>query len=878
MTLTHARISSTGLLVAGLSLWAAQTAHAQSPSIIHVLRQPLPGYTPSTGLSRLSTANSNDNEYDVRSPFPIRFYGETYSTLRVGDNGAILFPAAGQAISPFNPAPGTSGPQGFLAPLWDDLFIASNGEVGWKVEGQAPRRRLIVEWRNASGCCSQGRFDASFRAVFFEGPVMNIAVEYGTLSQTTRSFSATMAMEDQSGMNVIQFAMRDCNSGCSNADVTAMSNQRVLVIEDAGPDLSATDLQPPALAFEGVPVAVPVRVFNSHGNPLGPFSITIEGSLSPTFTTAVPIGTTPGLVAPALQTVAYDVQATLPTGFAPNRVYLRAIVDSTDSLAETVESNNVIEGSISVRAIDGAPDLAIRRVTPKADTVNAASNLEVVIEIENAGSEDASDVPVRVVLSENQVISRQDLAIGQINVTLAAGQMQSVTVSTTVPGQTNSGPYFVGALADPDNDVEELDEINNSLASFDTVTVQGAGLRITTTNLPRATRRVPYVALLQAVGAGPDPRWTIVNGVLPAGMGLVATTGELFGRPINAETQTFTVQIESDGNVDSQTLTLVVSDPQEPLTLVNRQVPTAVVGQEYSFQLLAAGGAGGPLTWSASGLPDGLRITPNGVISGTPTSEGIFTVTARVTDGTVSAERSFELEVIPNRRLLIVPSVLSAATFAEEYSGQLQAQGGLPPYVWIVESGRLPSGLNLAPNGAISGVPLEVGTFRFEVEARDSAIGSRAARDADTFVLIVEEAPGFKIDTLQLADGQVDVAYDVFISASNGAPPYDWALEAGRLPDGLIGEVDGSTGDYRIRGQPTQPGVTNLLVLVRDARGREDRRAYALRIVEPEVTETQEPTGCVCATGTTEPSAVLPLSFVVLLGLVGVGRRTRFKA
>jgi hypothetical protein len=49
------------------------------------------------------------------------------------------------------------------------------------------------------------------------------------------------------------------------------------------------------------------------------------------------------------------------------------------------------------------------------------------------------------------------------------------------------------------------------------------------------------------------------------------------------------------------------------------------------LQLTAAGGAP-PYTWSATGLPPGLTIGSTGVVSGTPTKQGKFTVTVRATD------------------------------------------------------------------------------------------------------------------------------------------------------------------------------------------------------------------------------------------------------
>jgi hypothetical protein len=69
------------------------------------------------------------------------------------------------------------------------------------------------------------------------------------------------------------------------------------------------------------------------------------------------------------------------------------------------------------------------------------------------------------------------------------------------------------------------------------------------------------------------------------------------------------------------------------LSVTNPGSRSGTVGQQTSLQLSATGGST-PYTWSATGLPAGLGVNSSGLISGSPTTAGTFTVTANVTDST----------------------------------------------------------------------------------------------------------------------------------------------------------------------------------------------------------------------------------------------------
>jgi hypothetical protein len=88
-------------------------------------------------------------------------------------------------------------------------------------------------------------------------------------------------------------------------------------------------------------------------------------------------------------------------------------------------------------------------------------------------------------------------------------------------------------------------------------------------------------------------------------------------------------------------------------------------------------------------------------------------------DGTTT-DRNAPVLVAPVGSLGLAPTNLPDAVVGTAYDQTLQTTGGTPPYTFSVHSGALPTGLALAPTGAVSGVPTAAGDFAFSVDATDA--------------------------------------------------------------------------------------------------------------------------------------------------------------
>src|SRR5262249_556992 len=142
-------------------------------------------------------------------------------------------------------------------------------------------------------------------------------------------------------------------------------------------------------------------------------------------------------------------------------------------------------------------------------------------------------------------------------------------------------------------------------------------------------------------------------------------------------------------------------------------------------QTITATGGTPPLLWSATGnVPPGLTLNAtNGAITGTPTTTGTSTFTARVQDllGN-SASKQFSITITTGFSIT-TPTALPSASEGVAYTQTLQASGGTAPLTWTVSVGTLPTGLNLNPDtGVISGTPAAAGSYSFIIQVADSTL------------------------------------------------------------------------------------------------------------------------------------------------------------
>ena len=254
-------------------------------------------------------------------------------------------------------------------------------------------------------------------------------------------------------------------------------------------------------------------------------------------------------------------------------------------------------------------------------------------------------------------------------------------------------------------------------------------------SLQAGTVNQPYPNTQLTATGGTQPYSWSVNPALPNGLTLNPSSGIISGTPLSGSngnsSHEFTVT-DSTMPINQQgrkKLSLTIIANVTPVTITTASLPNGTVGQSYTAPELTASGGTSPYNWSrhnGSPLPQGLRLSAGGAITGTPTTAGTTSTTFGVQDSTIpnqqSATKSLSITIsAESSPLTITTRSLPDGRRNQPYADRLEASGGVPPYTWSVTP-PLPTGLTLAPTtGELSGTPTTTSNIRHDFTVRDSA-------------------------------------------------------------------------------------------------------------------------------------------------------------
>jgi hypothetical protein len=253
---------------------------------------------------------------------------------------------------------------------------------------------------------------------------------------------------------------------------------------------------------------------------------------------------------------------------------------------------------------------------------------------------------------------------------------------------------------------------------------------------------------------------------------------------------------------------------------------------------------------SASSSPSAL---PSATDTATPLATDTPTAGASPSGATVVSGSTTVNVVGP---VSVTTAAVPQAVLGKTYSQSLAGTGGTGTYTWSVDSGTLPPGFTLSPDGILSGTGTSVGTATFKV--RMSNAGPPLQSATRTFTLPVIDAPA--VETSSLPGATIAALYHQTLTAVFGTAPYTWALVPGQgtLPDGLA--LNGTTGV--ISGNPTKIGVFTFSVQVTDSAAQPQSATQQLSIAVASPLQISTP-------ATLPQEAVKNQPFSLTLGAIG---------
>ena len=229
----------------------------------------------------------------------------------------------------------------------------------------------------------------------------------------------------------------------------------------------------------------------------------------------------------------------------------------------------------------------------------------------------------------------------------------------------------------------------------------------------------------------PSVTYSVKTGTLPDGLSLNAATGLISGTPkVEAAG---VVEITVKGSVRgfaSTSVTFDIKSAKQVLTPPSQDISVAAGGSVTTGTFTATNFTGSVTYAVTAGvLPTGLSLNAaNGVISGTPTTPGVASLTLTATGATKgTATATIKISVLA---AAVTPSSqqLAGEVDLAFTSAAMTATNFVGAVTYSITAGVLPTGLSLnAANGVISGTPTMEATAGITVVAKGATAGSSSA-------------------------------------------------------------------------------------------------------------------------------------------------------
>ncbi len=374
-------------------------------------------------------------------------------------------------------------------------------------------------------------------------------------------------------------------------------------------DGTATLSGTPAGASGGV---YPITITATNGitpDASQPFTLTVDQAAAITSgaSTTFATGTAGSFT---VTSTGFPTAALSETGPLPGGVTFTDNGDGTGTLSGTPAAGTGGIYTVSLKANNGVGGTATQSFTLSVDqpaAITSGSSTTFTAGSHGSFTVTTTGFPTAVI-SENG-----DLPAG---VTLVDNGDSTATLAGT-PAAGTGGIYTLT--------VKAINGVGAAALQSFSLTVNGAPLF---TSADSATFSQKEFSSFTPTASGFPAATITVWGTLPKGV--TFTGGKISGVPKNKGT--FPVLLTASNGIGTnatQIFTLTVVS----FAVTTTSLPAATVGTSYSQQVSAVGGLP-PYKWkaTAASLPPGLTLSTTGLLSGTPTTPGNYTINVTVTD------------------------------------------------------------------------------------------------------------------------------------------------------------------------------------------------------------------------------------------------------
>jgi putative Ig domain-containing protein len=322
------------------------------------------------------------------------------------------------------------------------------------------------------------------------------------------------------------------------------------------------------------------------------------------------------------------------------------------------------------------------------------------------------------------------------------------------------------------------------------------------------------------VMGGVAPYKFSLDGSLPNGLALNATTGAISGKSWVVSTKTFKVIVTDALGSQSYApgrISVVYSSGGSGITVsLNPTGATLSAGQTQQFSATVSGTTNTAVSWSASagtistgGLFTAPSVTSNTSVTVTATSAADTTkkasATVSVTTGTTIA-------------VTVSPTTANVVSGGTKQFGASVTGTSNTAVNWTTSAGSISS-------GGMFTAPTVSANTNVTVTATSLADSTKKSSAA---VFVTPSPTSVSITTSYVPGAQVSTAYSYALQATGGTSPYQWVLASGSLPQGFSLS---STG--QLAGSTTQTGQFSFVAKVTDTNNNSASQSFAFSVSTP---------------------------------------------